>query len=83
MKNYLEIFVCLFSNTLLCYINHTQTYKAMRNYIATFQAKGRAFNANDIESIWLSAKTRKDAEVHARRIARMQGDKFVSIRWVR
>jgi hypothetical protein len=55
----------------------------MRNYIATFQAKGRAFNANDIESMWLTAKTRKDAENHARSIARLQGDKFISIRWVR
>ena len=55
----------------------------MRNYIAIFQPKGRAFNANDIESMWFTAKTRKDAENHARSIARLQGDKFVSIRWVR
>lgn len=55
----------------------------MRNYIATFQIKGRSFNANDIETMWFSSKNRKDAENRARSIARQQGDKFVSIRWVR
>jgi hypothetical protein len=55
----------------------------MKNYIATFQIKGRAFNANDIETMWFSAKTRKDAENHARSIARLQGNRFLSIRLVR
>jgi len=51
----------------------------MKNYIATFQIKGRAFNANDIETMWFSAKTRKDAESRARSYARQNGDRFISI----
>jgi hypothetical protein len=55
----------------------------MKNYIATFQVKGKAFNANDIETIWFSAKTRKDAENRARFHARQNGDRFISIRLVK
>lgn len=55
----------------------------MKNYIATFEIKGRAFNAQNTETMWFSADTRKDAEIKARRYARSCGDRFVSIRMVK
>jgi hypothetical protein len=55
----------------------------MKQYIATFRILNAAFNSNDIETIWISAANRKEAENRARFLARQDGDKFISIRMVK
>lgn len=65
-------------------MEHKQkTQSKMKHYIATFENKKASFNANNVETIWFAAKTRKDAEHKARRFARDWHRKFLSIRIVK
>jgi len=51
----------------------------MKNYVATFEKKNVGFNANNVEQIWLSAHTRKDAERKARELAKDSNMRYLSI----
>ena len=51
----------------------------MKNYVATFEKKNVGFNANNVEQIWLSAQTRKDAELKARQLAKHSNMRYLSI----
>lgn len=83
LNNYLKIFVCLFRNALLCYINHTQTHKAMKKYILTIEIKTSNFYINNLESFTIGADNRKDAIVKGRIMARQEDAKFINVRLVR
>lgn len=70
--------------SFVIFVEHKQkTQSKMKNYIATFENKKASFNANSVETMWFAAKTRKDAEQKARRVARDWDRKFVSIRMVK
>jgi hypothetical protein len=55
----------------------------MKSFVATIEIKNRSFNQNNVENIWLSAKDRKDALEKARRLARWENAKFISVRLVK
>jgi len=55
----------------------------MKNYVATFEKKNVAFNANNVDRIWLSAHTRKDAERKARQLAKDSNMRYISIHTVK
>lgn len=61
------------------HIKHT----FMKSFVATIEIKNRSFNQNNVENIWLSAKDRKDALEKARRLARWENAKFISVRLVK
>ena len=51
----------------------------MKNYVATFEKKNVAFNANNLEHVWINAHTRKDAELKARQLAKHSNMRYLSI----
>jgi hypothetical protein len=51
----------------------------MKNYIAIFKKKNVAFNAIDIEQMWMRAQTRKEAERKARELAKTSNMRYLSI----
>jgi hypothetical protein len=54
----------------------------MKQYIATFRVLNAAFNANDIETMWISASSIKHATEKAKSYASEYNNKFISIRAV-
>ena len=55
----------------------------MKSYIATFETKNVFFYQNSLENMTFSAENRKDAIDKARRYARHNELKFISIRIVK
>jgi hypothetical protein len=51
----------------------------MKNYVATFEKKNVAFNANNVDLMWMRAQTRKDDERKARELAKTSNMRYLSI----